>query len=70
MQPVTYFDRITFDQNVLNGSATIKGTTFLASKILELMAEGLSKDEIIKQHPFLEQEDITATLNVAIKLLK
>jgi uncharacterized protein (DUF433 family) len=54
----------------MKGSATIRGTEFLASSILVMMAEGKTKSEILEQHPFLEQEDISATFKFAIKLLQ
>ncbi|OSZ78735.1 hypothetical protein CAP35_10950 [Chitinophagaceae bacterium IBVUCB1] len=70
MAQVTFFDRITMNTGVMEGKATIRDTNFLAATILLLMAEGNSKQEILQQHPFLVEEDITATLKFAVKLLK
>ena len=59
------FDRITFDPHVMGGKACIRGLRITASLILNLVANGLSDDEILKSYPYLEAEDIRQTLKYA-----
>ena len=59
------FDRITFDPHVMGGQACIRGLRITASLILNLVANGMSDDEILKSYPYLEAEDIRQTLKYA-----
>ena len=59
------FDRITFDPHVMGGKACIRGLRITASLILNLVANGMSDDEILKSYPYLEAEDIRQTLKYA-----
>ncbi len=55
-------ERITIIPDLLNGKPTIRGLRFTVNDIIELISSGLSKKEILKQHPILENEDIRAAL--------
>lgn len=59
------FDRITFDPNVMGGKACIRGMRVTVSLILNLVANGMSTEEIIGAYPYLEQEDIQQALQYA-----
>ena len=59
------FDRITCDPHVMGGKACIRGLRITASLILNLVANGMSDDEILKSYPYLEAEDIRQTLKYA-----
>ena len=52
------FDRITFDPNVMSGRACIRGMRLTVSLVLNLIANGMSMEEIIEAYPYLEMEDI------------
>lgn len=54
--------RITITPGVMSGRPVIRGMRFSVSNILELLASGLSVNEIINQHPLLEENDIKAAL--------
>ncbi len=56
------FDRITFDPNVMGGRACIRGMRITVSLILNLIANGMSVEEIVQAHPYLEPEDIQQAL--------
>lgn len=56
------FDRITFDPNVMGGRACIRGMRVTVSLIVNLVAGGMSEEEIIKAYPYLEPEDIHQAL--------
>lgn len=59
------FDRITVDQNTMNGRPCIRGMRIQVSLILNLMANGMTTEEIIKAYPYIEPEDISECLRYA-----
>ena len=59
------FDRITFDPNVMGGRACIRGMRVTVSLVLNLVANGMSTEEIIAAYPYLEPDDIRQTLQYA-----
>lgn len=62
------YDRITFDPKVLGGRACIRGLRMTVSQIVNLMANGMSPDEILREYPFLEAEDLRQALQYAASL--
>ncbi|NBD35477.1 MAG: DUF433 domain-containing protein [Chloroflexi bacterium] len=58
-------ERITFDRQVKGGRACIRGMRITVSLILNLIANGMSTEEILEAYPYLEPEDIQAALNYA-----
>jgi uncharacterized protein (DUF433 family) len=62
-------NRITVDQNICNGKPTIRGKRITVQTILEFLSAGDSSEEILKQYPSLEQEDINACLRFAAELM-
>jgi uncharacterized protein (DUF433 family) len=58
-------ERITFDSDVKGGRACIRGMRISVSLILNLIANGMSHDEILEAYPYLEREDLQAALNYA-----
>ena len=58
-------ERITIDDRVCNGKPTIRGKRITVQTILEFLSAGESKEEILKQYPSLEYEDINACLEFA-----
>jgi uncharacterized protein (DUF433 family) len=56
------FDRITFDPNVMGGRACIRGMRITVSLIVNLIANGMSFEEIIEAYPYLETDDIRQSL--------
>ena len=59
------FSRITFDQKILGGKACIRGMGIPVSLVVNLVANGLSPKEIIKEYPDLVLEDIQEALHYA-----
>lgn len=59
------FDRISFDPNLMGGSACIRGMRVTVSLVVNLIAGGMSVPEIMKAYPYLEQEDIRQALRYA-----
>ena len=58
-------DRITFDPAVMGGKACIRGMRITVGLIVNLIANGMTGDEIIADYPDLEPEDITQALRYA-----
>ena len=56
------FDRITFDPDVMGGRACIRGMRITVSLIVNLVANGMSVEEIMEAYPYLEQDDIQQAL--------
>jgi len=59
------FNRITFDANMMGGRACIRGMRVTVSLILNLVANKITAAEIVKGYPYLEEEDITQSLQYA-----
>jgi len=59
------FPRITFDPQVMGGRACIRGMRVTVSLILNLVADGMSAEEIVKAYPYLEREDVHEALRYA-----
>lgn len=59
------FDRITFDPHVMGGRACIRGMRITVSLILNLVANGMSRAEILEAYPYLEEEDVRQALHYA-----
>ncbi len=58
-------DRITFHPNILGGKACIRGMRISASLVVNLVANGMTRPEILEAYPDLEDEDITQALKYA-----
>jgi uncharacterized protein (DUF433 family) len=59
------FNRITFDANLMGGRACIRGMRVTVSLILNLIANKMTAADIIKEYPYLENADITQSLQYA-----
>jgi uncharacterized protein (DUF433 family) len=62
------FDRISFDPDVLEGRACIRGMRVSVSLIVNLVATGMSTQEIVEAYPDLEPDDIRQALQYAALL--
>jgi len=62
--------RIVMDPEVLSGKPLIKGTRISIEFILELLASGMSTEDILREYPQLKKEDILEALQYATKVLK
>ena len=62
-------ERIEVDPNVLRGKPTIRGLRISVEQVLKALAAGVPQEELLKEYPELEPEDIRATLAYAAKLI-
>ncbi len=62
---MTQFDRITFDPLVMGGRACIRGLRVTVALVVNLVANNMTAAEIIKEYPYLEEEDVRQALHYA-----
>jgi len=64
---MSHSDRISLDPEVCGGRPCIRGLRVRVKDILDLLAAGASRTEILADYPYLESEDIAAALEFAAK---
>lgn len=62
--------RITLNPDILAGKPIIRGTRLSVEFIIDLLAQGWSTDDIIRNYPGISFEDIQACLSYASATLK
>lgn len=55
-------DRITTNPEVCHGAPTVRGLRYPVEMLLELLASGMTIDEIVEDYPDLERDDLPAAL--------
>jgi len=63
-------DRITIDPKILVGKPVIKGTRIAVEFVIDLLGQGWSESEILRNYPGLTHEDIIACLRYAGWILR
>ncbi len=63
-------DRISVDPKGLVGKPVIKGTRLAVEFLLELLAEGWTHEQALKNYPQLTGDDIQAALHYATEAMK
>ena len=59
------FKRITSNPKVMGGRACVRGMRITVSVVLSLIASGMKNEEILRDYPYLELEDIHECLRYA-----
>lgn len=62
-------NRITTIADVCNGKPTIRGLRITVETILQYLSAGDSVEAVLEAYPFLEKEDIQASIAFALKNL-
>jgi uncharacterized protein (DUF433 family) len=62
-------DRITVDPEQCGGRPCIRGMRIRVSDVLDLLAAGLTAEQILEEMPDLEPEDLQAALRFASRWL-
>ncbi|MEU8897766.1 DUF433 domain-containing protein [Nocardia sp. NPDC048505] len=57
--------RITSDPDICHGKPVVRGLRYPVEMLLELLAAGMSIEELLDDYPDLEHEDILAALEYA-----
>lgn len=60
-------DRITIAPDVCSGRPCIRGLRIRVKDVLDLLAAGATREEILADYSYLEDEDITAVLEFAAR---
>ena len=63
-------DRISVDPMVCHGKACVDGTRIMVSVVLDNLASGLSRSEILLSYPSLKSEDIDGCIAYAAELVR
>ncbi|WP_066832081.1 DUF433 domain-containing protein [Rufibacter ruber] len=63
-------NRITIDPDICHGKPTIRGLRYPVENMLELLAAGMTIEELLEDYPDLEREDFLACLQYAAKVLQ
>ena len=62
---MNYQDIITIEPGKRGGKPCIRGMRITVYDVLEYMASGMSQEEVLKEFPYLTQQDIRACLAYA-----
>lgn len=60
-------ERITIKPDVCGGEPTIRGIRITVSHVLEMLAGGMTPEQILEDFPYLERADIDACLEYAAR---
>ncbi len=62
---MTQLDRISVNPKIMHGKPCIKGTRIPVYIVLNLLAGGMSEEEVLENYPDLETEDVRACVKYA-----
>ena len=64
------YERITTDPDVMAGVPCIRGSRFPVATVVAMVADGMTTDEILAEHPDLTAEDIHESLLYAAEAVR
>jgi uncharacterized protein (DUF433 family) len=64
------FDRITVRADQMGGAPCIRGLRIPVATVVGMVAEGMSREEILSAYPDLEAEDIEQALRYAAEAVR
>jgi uncharacterized protein (DUF433 family) len=67
---MNYGERITTDPQICHGKACVRGTRIMVSVVLDNLAAGIDRAEILRNYPTLKPEDLQACLAYAAALAR
>lgn len=62
---MSLLDRITFNPKQMGGRPCIRGMRIRVSDVLDMLAGGATSEQILADYPYLEADDIRASLAYA-----
>jgi uncharacterized protein (DUF433 family) len=68
--PMSWRDRIELDPEVLAGKPVVRGTRLAVEFVLEMIASGVSEQEVLANYPRLTHADILACVAYATEAIK
>jgi len=63
-------ERITIVPGLCGGQPTVRGMRIRVADVLEMLAGGMSAEDILQEYPYLEKADIQACLEYAASTAK
>ena len=66
-KPMRYENIITIEPGKRGGKPCIRGMRITVYDVLEYLASGMTPEEVLKDFPYLTQEDILASLSFAAR---
>ena len=63
-------ERIVVDPDVLVGKPVVKGTRIAVELVIDLLARGYSKEQVLQQYDHITPEDVQACLAYAADVLQ
>jgi uncharacterized protein (DUF433 family) len=63
-------ERIVIDPTILVGKPVVRGTRLAVEFIIDLLAQGWTEEEILRNYPGLAREDLQACLSYASEVLR
>jgi uncharacterized protein (DUF433 family) len=64
------FPRITIDPDVMAGMPCVRGMRMPVATVVAMVADGMTPQEIVTEHPDLELEDIVESLRYAAEAVR
>jgi len=64
------FTRITVNPEQMGGTPCIRGLRIPVATVVEMVADGLATEEILRAYPDLEEEDVREALRYAAEALR
>ena len=64
-----FLSRITLNPDICHGKPAIRGLRYPVENMLELLATGMTIEELIEDYPDLEQKDILACISYTSQLI-
>jgi uncharacterized protein (DUF433 family) len=71
--PLTYeqlLQRISIDPEICHGKPCIRGHRIWVSLVMDLLADGMTIDEVLEQYPQLHMDDIRACIAYAVEMTR
>lgn len=62
--------RITINTEICHGKPCIRGMRFPVENLLELLASGMTNEEILEDYDYLEADDFKASILFATRAMK
>ena len=70
MEPATNFSRITVDPNQMGGVPCIRGLRIPVATVIDMVAEGLATEDVLRAYPDLDEADIREALRFAAEAVR
>ena len=64
------FDRVTFDPKMMGGRACLRGMRITVAHVVNLVANGMTAEQILTEYPDLQTEDVRQALQYAAYLTR